>query len=480
MGSFSGSKASQSASQAKPPALPGDHYCRAWNREGQPSSRWSGTLADLLCNAEVGDGPADHSAIPAPKAGIIERRRRRFLQRDPVRDIALDSHFIRSTVLAGILLCLPAWWIVRSQEELQVGYAVIETEEESPPVSSALFSFRNQDGVLVSEAGVAAVTPISRGHLFVEQQIPTGVALANPGNESQMVSFRLQSLNSVVIGVTSRVLPAGGHLAIFADQLFPNSLPPNFRRALEIDSVDPSVPVTLKLTINERGDPILTTLPVADLEHPESGSLRVIPPVGFGLGFTTRLIFLGTGQAETLSGRIFFRRSSSEELITTLAGLMGSEFEFHIQGNGASRLSGDSLVEIADIILDPSNPLGSEIVVNAENQIDFSPIVIAPETIVVLAGKALSNVTLEDTQTIVFRTPRLSPGLKTLTVQNRGGLDQAPFGVPPRLALTLREISISQISSTAESGWRHHYDRRRSLPARRPRSCREPWRSRPK
>ena len=54
----------------------------------------------------------------------------------------------------------------------------------------------------------------------------------------------------------------------------------------------------------------------------------------------------------------------------------------------------------------------------------------APESIVVVDGRILSSVTVRDTGSIAVRTPALSPGLKTLTVLNRGGIDQAALGVP--------------------------------------------------
>ena len=55
---------------------------------------------------------------------------------------------------------------VYSQTPLQVGYAVLTADEESPiPVATALFGFTNSEGILVWEAGVAAVQPISSGRI---------------------------------------------------------------------------------------------------------------------------------------------------------------------------------------------------------------------------------------------------------------------------------------------------------------------------
>ena len=55
----------------------------------------------------------------------------------------------------------------------------------------------------------------------------------------------------------------------------------------------------------------------------------------------------------------------------------------------------------------------------------------ASDTVVVIAGIIISNVNIIDTQTLTFITPVLPSGITTLTVQNRGGLAQAPLLVEP-------------------------------------------------
>ena len=66
-----------------------------------------------------------------------------------------------------VSLFLSIWAIsVLSQNDIQVGYAVLEVDEQNlPPIATALFSFRGSDGALVAEAGVAAVKLIRLGNL---------------------------------------------------------------------------------------------------------------------------------------------------------------------------------------------------------------------------------------------------------------------------------------------------------------------------
>ena len=166
------------------------------------------------------------------------------------------------------------------------GYATVTVEEGSgSPAGTAIFQFREPGGNLVSEAGVGAGLTTTLARIFVDNvDTQTGVAVASPGNPSAEVTFRLLDLTGRQLGVVRRILPEAGHLAVFADELFPD-LTDRLTGVLEIASEVPFMPITLKLTVNERGDLILTTLPVADLTRPRPTGLLVFPQVGFGLGF---------------------------------------------------------------------------------------------------------------------------------------------------------------------------------------------------
>ena len=85
---------------------------------------------------------------------------------------------ISGFLLLGALAGLP---FVHSQEGFQVGFAFFTSTDDQPvPVGTALFSFRNLQDVLVSEAAVAATAPITRGRVYIGGDAPTGVAFANP------------------------------------------------------------------------------------------------------------------------------------------------------------------------------------------------------------------------------------------------------------------------------------------------------------
>src|SRR5689334_7749163 len=71
-------------------------------------------------------------------------------------------------VVLSLIAGVAAW--LSGQAQTQVGYTVLVSDAgSSSPVGSALFSYTNSAGVLVSEAGVGAVQPVSSGRIFVDE-----------------------------------------------------------------------------------------------------------------------------------------------------------------------------------------------------------------------------------------------------------------------------------------------------------------------
>lgn len=195
--------------------------------------------------------------------------------------------------------------------QVGVGYATVTVEEgDVLPAGSAVFRYEDAEGQVISEAGVGALEDTKQARMMVDQfETRTGLALANAGNAPNRVDFRLLDAGGRMLDSASRILPAGGHLQIFADELF--QLENGFCGMLEIESPQPVTPITLKLTMNDRQKPIVTTLPVSYLGVSNSGESAVVPQMAFGdseVGaFSTRLIFLPPRTDETCVGRLGFQ-----------------------------------------------------------------------------------------------------------------------------------------------------------------------------
>ena len=146
-----------------------------------------------------------------------------------------------------------------------------------------------------------------------------------------------------LLASAEREVAAGGHLALFVDELF--EPPVGFTGVLELRSLEAVVPISLKLTQNQRGDPILTTLPIADLTRPAESRERIVPQLAFGPGLSTRLILLSslekgpdTGEPGPLTGGLLFNQSDGTQMELALSGQVGGQFSFQVSRYGGQQL----------------------------------------------------------------------------------------------------------------------------------------------
>jgi hypothetical protein len=188
------------------------------------------------------------------------------------------------------------------------------------PVGTTLFTYTNSDGVMVSQAGVGSVEPIATGRIFVDERgSQTGIALVNTSNQTTNIALTLRSASGQLQARKPLTLEAGHHLPTFVFQQF-ESLPTDFTGSLTFESDQKIAAVTLKLTINERNEQILTTLPVADMTWPPSATSVVFPQIAIGGGFSTRLIVINSIASSVVTGKLSFYQSSGNSMSIPLAG----------------------------------------------------------------------------------------------------------------------------------------------------------------
>ena len=248
-------------------------------------------------------------------------------------------------VLALLLLaCAIGWWSY-GQGTLQVGYTLVRLDTGSGlPVGTAVFSFTNGEGVLVTEAGVAAVEPIARGRIFVDEAgTRTGVALVNPEAAAQVVNLTLRDAAGTVVGEESLVMNPGEHVARFADELFGTT--PGFEGSLTFESGAGLGAITLRQSANRFGEPLFTTLPVADLDAVAGTEAVLFPHLAAGGGFQTQVILINTS-GESVSGRIRLTQSDGTPLEVDWDGVTVSENTYQIEPNGVYRAE---LTRTADV-----------------------------------------------------------------------------------------------------------------------------------
>jgi hypothetical protein len=160
----------------------------------------------------------------------------------------------------------------------------------------------------VAQAGVPSAPQTTAAQMFAEvASLPlnrnTGVAIVNRNTAATTVTLNLTTIDGS--SFTARTtIPANGHVAKFVNELF-SGLPTDFQGQLTVTSNVPVAPLTLRLTTNQRGDSILSTLPVVDLKNLSAGPLYLTQVVD-GAGYRTQFIVMNTsGQAGTVHIDIF-------------------------------------------------------------------------------------------------------------------------------------------------------------------------------
>ena len=234
--------------------------------------------------------------------------------------------------------------------DVAVGYALLTPEVGVAPAGSVVFQLFSGDS-LVTEAGVGVTAETTTSRISLDNVgRQTGVAIANRGSSATEVEFILEDRFGVEQERVGRTIPAQGHLARLAQELFP-SIESGFSGMIQIQSPVPVAPITLQLTINQRGDLVLTTLPVADLTRPLTASLVVFPQIVIGSGFETRLVFMNGDAAQV---DVEFFKPDGTSMTVPLGTETSNRFTFDFGANEGQRLfPGDTATVSSLSLRDP-------------------------------------------------------------------------------------------------------------------------------
>ena len=256
----------------------------------------------------------------------------------------MKRQLIRRGLTVVALLGVAAFW-GHAQTTLQVGYTLVRLNTGTGvPVGTVVFSFTNGQGVLVTEAGVGAVEPVTRGRIFVDEVgTRTGVALVNAESASQLVNLTLRDGDGITVGEESLVMSPGEHVARFADELFGTAS--GFEGSLTFESSLGLGAITLRQSTNGFGEPLFSTLPLADLDAAAGTEAVVFPHLAAGGGFQTQVILINPS-GESISGRIQLTKSDGTPLEVDWNGVTVSENTYQIEPNGVYRAE---LTRTADV-----------------------------------------------------------------------------------------------------------------------------------
>lgn len=200
--------------------------------------------------------------------------------------------------------------------DLTVGYSRIQPASGSTtPTGVAIFGFR-QGNVLVTEAGVPASPLITSGRIYAEVNGPvnTGLAIANPNGQTANVTFYFTNTDGVDSVVSTTPIPANGQIAKFLNEA-PFSGGASLQGSFSLTSDVPVSVIALRGLTNERGEFLITTLPVTDLSAATSAEAVSLSHFADGGGWATQIVLVNPSDA-TITGSIQF---FSQGTVTTAA-----------------------------------------------------------------------------------------------------------------------------------------------------------------
>jgi hypothetical protein len=245
------------------------------------------------------------------------------------------------------------------------GYATVAVTSGVAPYGTAVFSFK-QNGVTVTEAGVPASPPTNHAVVFVDYRlgtsalpgrgsagtvdINTGVAVVNTGAGAAGITYTLRGLNGSLLAVGHGTLAAGAHIARFVDQF--KDIAPDFKfpatfsdgvkfASLEISADQPLSILALRMTVNQRGDVLFATVPIADLTQPLAFAPVYFPQFADGGGNTSSIILLNTSTTTETGTLQILDKNGLPFTVTQAGGTTDSSFRYSILQGGAFRFQTD-------------------------------------------------------------------------------------------------------------------------------------------
>jgi fungalysin metallopeptidase (M36)/pre-peptidase/fungalysin/thermolysin propeptide len=242
---------------------------------------------------------------------------------------------------------------VDTSSTVSIGYATANVLSGVAPFGTAVFSY-TQSGYVVSEAGIPATPPTQSARIFVDYRsnvvtttgplnVSTGIAIVNRGTAIASITYTLRDLAGQTLAVGHGTLPIGAHRGKLVQELrdlaSDFTLPANFSTAtnygtLEVTSSQPVSVLALRVTVNQRGDVLLTSTPVADLSKALTNTAIYFPQLVDGGGYITTVILVNTSGA-TESGTIAIFDNSGAPLTVTSNGTTAATFNYSIPANGA-------------------------------------------------------------------------------------------------------------------------------------------------
>ena len=229
------------------------------------------------------------------------------------------------------------------QSNLALGFARIQASSGAAlPAGMEVFGYR-QNGILVSEASAPVMPMISSGRI---DAVNTALAIVNPNEQAVTLNFYFTDVAGNNFGQGSTILPPNSQVAAFLDQP-PFSAARGTAATFTFTSTLVVSVLALRAITNERGDFLMTTLPVVDISRPDAfslpGPVQTIAQFVDGGGWATEVVLINPLN-KAISGSIQAFNPDGQPAFVPFAGPYtipaAGFFRFRTPGTGANIQSG--------------------------------------------------------------------------------------------------------------------------------------------
>ena len=158
-----------------------------------------------------------------------------------------------------------------------LGLALIEYEYNSSPVSDAVFQ---------------SVPPVKNGQIYalVQASQNTGISIHNPNPEAAVIDFHIADATGSPLHAGQLSLPPGDQITNFLNEspFSPGSaIDLRSVRSFSFSASAPVAAAAVRTMTNERGDLLMTALPIADLN--QAGDPQTVPFYADGGGWQSEI-----------------------------------------------------------------------------------------------------------------------------------------------------------------------------------------------
>jgi hypothetical protein len=246
---------------------------------------------------------------------------------------------------------------------IAAGYARILASSGTTPSGVAIFGERNGSGILITEAGVPASLPIMNGRIYAEvgpggytgQGTDIGLAITNPSTQTANITFFYTDSTGTDSVHQMYMLPAGAQYTSFLDQS-PWNVPLNFKGTFTFQSSVGVSVVALQLFNNQRGEALITTLPVVDTTVNTGTTPAVLSQFTDGSGWATSVLLVNPTDS-SMTGNIEFRNANGSMVSLTANGQTSSSFSYTIPQHSSFKLqtAGVGSLQIGSVTVTPDS-----------------------------------------------------------------------------------------------------------------------------